>query len=867
MNIMNRITLNMLRQNKRRTIVTIIGIILSTAMIAAVSTFSASFSDLFYRQEIDSNGDWHVSLRSATNEDIKRAQSDFSITRAGRSTEEATSLEETSEYSSFFSIIFCEESVPSLNGIKASEGRLPNAAGEIALPEDYNEQNEKPITIGQTITLPIGELVESEDEEHSWRLSPTRTETFTVVGFLTHTGSAFAVKDFSYFDALPTKNFTFHLDPLPSSLYATLSNYPEKVGVQTHSSLLYYSGIYGDMDMMEALFVPIVIVGLIIFIASIMLIYNAFSISVSERSRQFGMLASIGATRKQKRNAVFFEGLVLGAIAIPIGIVCGIIGIGITFRIISPWMMEAFGMTVPLYVKVVPLALLGAVLFSAVTIFVSAWIPARRAARTTPIDAIRQTADIKLRAKKVKTSKFVEKLFGFEGTLALKNLKRYAKRYRATVFSLTVSIILFLTTATFTSYMGQSLSLAQTTLGADVLYVRYPMERTQEDAPSFLPQNVTNELRALDTVTRMQAGKKISLYAGNDSLLSKEMMSFRKDVGITDPFELSVIALDPQSFAEYCKEAKLPADILAAPNAAIVVNQVRVSSSSQKYAQIGAFSEKIGQTLPISWNTWGYNESVPEGEDHEQLVSVNAGTLTLAAYTDVRPLHVESAASTPTLIISEETFDAIVKSVDTEIHSSKLENSYHFDSGPINVYTQITETFSFKTTDSQKLVNLLNDYQGEYGGYTSDIAGQMRTGRRMLDMMNVFFYGFITLITLVAVANVFNTISTGITLRTREFAMLRSVGMTKKGFNRMIRLESVFYGLKSLLYGLPISIVLCVLMYMGLNREFGFPFFLPVIPILIVVCTIFFIVSLTMLYSTAKVKKTNIVSALTSEVF
>lgn len=390
MNIMNRITLKMLRQNKRRTIVTIIGIILSTAMIAAVSTFSASFSDLFYRQEIDSSGDWHVSLRNASNEEIKRAQSDFSIDRAGRSTEEDTSFEAYTGSKIPEPIIFCEENVLSLNGIKASEGRLPNKPGEIILQEDFRVQGDRPITIGQTITLPIGEAVENPDDPTQQILSPTRTETFTVVGFFNRSLTTFAIKETAYFDALPAKNFTFHIDPLPASLYETLSNYSGEIGVQTHTTLLYYSGIYGDMDMMEALFVPIVIVGLIIFVASIMLIYNAFSISVSERSRQFGMLASIGATRKQKRNAVFFEGLVLGAIAIPIGIVCGIIGIGITFWAISPWMMEAFGMTVPLQVKVVPLALLGAVLFAAVTIFVSAWIPARRAARTTPIDAIRQ---------------------------------------------------------------------------------------------------------------------------------------------------------------------------------------------------------------------------------------------------------------------------------------------------------------------------------------------------------------------------------------------------------------------------------------------------------------------------------------------
>ena len=867
MNIMNRITLNMLRQNKRRTIVTIIGIILSTAMIAAVSTFSASFSDLFYRQEIDSSGDWHVSLRNASNEEIKRAQSDFSIDRAGRSTEEDTSFEAYTGSKIPEPIIFCEENVLSLNGIKASEGRLPNKPGEIILQEDFRVQGDRPITIGQTITLPIGEAVENPDDPTQQILSPTRTETFTVVGFFNRSLTTFAIKETAYFEALPAKNFTFHIDPLPASLYETLSNYPEEIGVQTHTTLLYHSGIFGDSGIMETLMIPVAIVGFIIFAASIMLIYNAFSISVSERSRQFGMLASIGATRKQKRNAVFFEGLVLGAIAIPIGIISGIVGIGITFWAISPWMMEAFGMTVPLQVKVVPLALLGAVLFSTVTILVSAWIPARRAARTTPIDAIRQTADIKLRAKKVKTPKFIEKLFGFEGTLALKNLKRYAKRYRATVFSLTVSIVLFLTTATFTSYMGQLIAMTRPNIQADVVYERSHYQGADEP----LPPNVLREMRTLGTVTRMQNGSEIFLYAENGDALSDDMKSLRKQKNADeDSFYLRLLTLDQQSLAEYCKEANLPADILEAPNAAIVVNPIQIYfHEEKKRIRMNAFSEEIGQTLPLAW-TEGYGEESPStGEYEKHILTIPGIDLTLAAYTDVRPLHVDANSELPTLIVSKETYDTLLKSIDDSTHTLLFDpknEPYGLES--FNIYERTCEFTSFQSTDSTALTKILDEnYAGKYRGFVNDLAEQLRSSRRMIDLMSVFFYGFITLIALVTVANVFNTVSTGIALRTREFAMLRSVGMTKKGFNRMIRLESVFYGLKSLLYGLPVSIALCALIYSVLRNDFTFPFFLPIVPILIAVCTIFFIVSLTMLYASSKVKKANIVSALTSEVF
>ena len=97
--------------------------------------------------------------------------------------------------------------------------------------------------------------------------------------------------------------------------------------------LLRYYGVTANDQLRMTLFSLAGIIMSVIIIGSVALIYNAFAISVSERARHLGMLSSVGATKKQKRNSVFFEGAVIGAISIPIGILAGIAGIGITFAL------------------------------------------------------------------------------------------------------------------------------------------------------------------------------------------------------------------------------------------------------------------------------------------------------------------------------------------------------------------------------------------------------------------------------------------------------------------------------------------------------------------------------------------------------
>ncbi|NRU22865.1 ABC transporter permease [Clostridium beijerinckii] len=136
---------------------------------------------------------------------------------------------------------------------------------------------------------------------------------------------------------------------------------------------------------------------------------------------------------------------------------------------------------------------------------------------------------------------------------------------------------------------------------------------------------------------------------------------------------------------------------------------------------------------------------------------------------------------------------------------------------------------------------------------------------QIIVLMSVFGYGFIALITAICVANILNTISTSVALRKREFAMLKSVGMTPKSFNKMINYESIFYGIKSLAYGLPVSIGIMYLIHRIIMGKFDFNFILPWVSILSAVVSVFIIVGVAMLYSSSRVKRENIIDALKSE--
>lgn len=857
MNIMYRVTLKSMIKNKRRTIVTMIGVIISVAMITAVSTFSASISSLFRRQEIYENGDWIVSFRSVDQATAAQLEQERTFDKTGHSSRDFFVPLGSGDY---MEILFADQNTIELNSIKATQGRLPQTADEICLPEGIEALAS--YRIGDEIELSYGIRMYEGDrmtatasyaDGESFRTLAKKA--FTITGFCEGYGIRRyfpnAVAGFSA-DALPAQaqlNLTARTEKIQTDTYGQIYSLAQRYGIeqetlQFHNTLLNYSGVMSDLDLFATLLIPTAIIGLIIMVGSIMLIYNAFAISVSERSKQLGMLASVGATRRQKRGSVLFEGLVIGIVAIPLGIVCGIAGIGITFWAISPWIMSAFSVSVPFRVEVVPIAILGAVLFSAFTIFISAWLPAKRASKITPIEAIRQSQDVRLRARNVKTSWLTKKLFGFEGELAMKNLKRNRKRYRITIFALCISVVLFLSTAGFNSYMALSFDMTRESVPYDVYF--YTSSDTSESEMSFLGLPQAEE-----------AERNRSFWLDSELPYSKASRELKAFYTGETPESISLVietfALDSASQARYLEKAGLDPHLLDEKNSAVAVNRY-LYADGHNYSEHRVVDEEQVSSVSAYYNFYTYED---EGETVTKLYSEQP--FSIRAFTAETPLCVTEKTgceSRLVLIVSDETMNELLSGLTAQAQS--ILSSEGKDE-PVDFSDRCQ--YCYRTDQAEALCDALEGYDI----YAENMLVAKAQDQNMLNVLNVFLYGFITLITLISAANIFNTVSTSISLRTREFAMLRSVGMTKQSLNRMLRFESMFYGMKALLWGIPISVLIEFLMYGGLSRNFSFGFYLPVVPLVIVVLAIFVIVGLTMLYSASKVKKANIISILTQE--
>ncbi len=567
------------------------------------------------------------------------------------------------------------------------------------------------------------------------------------------------------------------------------------------------------------------------------MIYNAFAISVSDRSRYLGMLSSVGATRKQKRNSVFFEGVVIGAISIPPGIIAGLAGIGITFYLINPMVKNALLMSENLRLVVLPVTIVLAVLISAITIFVSTWVPAKRASNISAVEAIRQTMDVKLTGREVRTSKFTRMIFGIEGDLALKNIKRNKRRYRATLFSIIISIILFLVVSQFTLNLKKSALLTQNGINFDIM-VTIPEVNNTRDV-------IIESIKSLDNITSLSQIQKISANAKTDAGRLAEYYRKNYPVGQGNEeitFQVFINALDDESLLEYANE--VGADFARLKDAenpgAIVIDTVKYRDTDEnKYSEGKVVKLDIGEKLPV----YAY--------DGELEKDVPLQPLEVIALTDKAPVGVIPGGLYANLhvVVSTETLTKITAG-NENVAGSISTGLYIRSSNPLIL---------------QEDIEAIQKNLPDNAFYLYNVYLQNRREEQMIILISVFSYGFISLITAICIANIINTISTGIALRKREFAMLKSVGMTPESFKRMINYESLMYGFKAILFGLPVSFIIMYIMHLVLGMKFSFDFSLPWADIFVAVISVFLIVGTAMLYSGSRIQKENIVDALKQE--
>lgn len=853
MKILNNLTIKHLKANKKRTIVTIIGIILSTALMVGIGLLFSTVRDNSVKMIIENSGDHHAVIEVEKNK-LDFISKNDSVSKYKYKSSLGYSLYEgiTNEYKPYVNILTASKEY--LEDLKLIEGRLPNNENEIIISEHLETNGEVKLNVGDKIKLNIGKRVSNDGtplgdtsyvyeytcdendvctanvDEKNETLINTKEKEYTIVGIIKRDVlenyenpgySAFTVTEPSdlltvYVNYKNVKDTYKNSEIIAQNLgYKPVndSNYYHEVNY--NDNLLALSGVSNYSNMIDSMAWVIIIILSLVSIACIIVIYNSFAISVMERKKQFGLFSSIGATQKQLRHTVFFEAFIVGIIGIPLGVLSAYLGIGIVLMIVNKLLPNMFDF--PLVLATYPLFIIIPIIFMIITILVSSFLPARSASKVSPIEAIRLNDDIKIKSKKLKTPKII-KLFGVEGEIAYKNMKRNKKKYRITIISLFISIVLFVS---FSSLLKYGLTSAYDF--TELPKYEYAASFSSDKQESI--DSIINQVLKIDGIKKYSIYNQANFLTDNNDYFTKEVLEMANTDN--DRISVNLLSLDNKSYEEYKK-------------------------------QIGLTSNQ-----PILLNTYSYIKYSDNSRKQITVTPYNKiSSLEIRTFDEKNSFKLDNIYSTSILPFGiEETYLGIMTIiVDNNTYNElKTDNNYY---SSMYVLADNYDEFD-KLLDSESKENILTD---DVSVYTTNIKKELQLLSNIVFVIKLLLYGFISLVTLIGVTSVINTINTSIALRKKEFAVLRSIGLTPKGFNKMMLFECLFFGLKSLLYGLPVSFIVIYLFHLSFNGIVSFDSMLiPYGSILTAIFGVFIIVLISMWYATIKIKKENILDAIREE--
>lgn len=607
-------------------------------------------------------------------------------------------------------------------------------------------------------------------------------------------------------------------------------------------------GEYGK-SYVSLLLVPAILFGVIILSMAIIVISNVFRVSASERVAQFGVLKCVGATKKQITESVMCESVFLSAVGIPLGILAGLLltfaGISVANHFLNDlnalvrMMINEITLSLSFVVSWKALLLSAAVCF--LTVLLSAWLPAHKAAGVAAIDCIRGTGGVKIDRKQVRTSSLVERFFGIEGALAAKNLKRNRRNFRSTVIALATGVTLFISLAALSDQASGIQAYMQPAADETVLaeytsnYTTHTNNATGKEETVYthpisseLGNTIAQKLGEFDGVKIFGMGTDLDTYTTvlPENLISAQMKSALEASDPQDRQALPVelITLDDAHYAALCEKAGVPL------GSTILLNHYNYNDNG-KSVDLVPFSSELkaislmkadGSTQSVSVRGILTQEKMPK-----ELFYPNTNPIRLVLpQAEVRSYAWYASPSDITGFIAY-TNEVLDQTFPEDEDASYMESGFN--------------TRVYKTDDYLKVMNIA------------------------IVLVSVFMYSFVALLMLIGSTNVISTMTTNVQMRSREFAVLQSVGMTSGGLKRMLNLESILCSLKALLYGLPIGILMSVLINLPIRSMFPIPYTLPWLAILLCVLFVFLITWGTTRYAARRLQKQNIIETIRSE--
>lgn len=930
MNLMKTLTLKNLKLNRKRTIVTIVGIILATALLSALVTLMSSFQYSMIEYQKQKGGDFHVKFSNVKMSEL----SEFKNNRNIESTFETMGMGFAkldgckNEDKPYAYVMATDEAGFERGCFKLIEGRMAKNEDEIVIPRHLKTNGRIDIKVGDEITLDVGKRYDSNTEGVIWEnsayeheaetLTDIVTKHYKVVGimerpdygmedysaagytFVTYSDELAAIDNgtkseadttltvYSRYTQKALRNkdaVTADIIGVDEKLFAKANNSSvemtaeesdrflkemenAKYDIYMNGFLISYECVFPIDGTFKALFTVATVVALIIILTSVYCIKNSFNISITEKIRQYGMLASVGATRRQIKSSVKTEAAMLGVVGIPVGTMSGILASLILVKVVNAlsagWLNFALSFHTSLP------ALILAVILSIATIYFSATGSARRAAKVTPLEAIRNTKEIKIKSAKLKTPAIIGRIWGIGGVISYKNIKRNKKKYRTTVTSIVICSVTFIVISYF-------MSMAFSVVGMSYASVDYNIGINMSCKKDLDIEKLSELLSGIEgaedylvgagyyfDVDKPEYTKEYGEYCG-------QLYDDSEDVSQ----EFLITVLNDKSYDKYASDA----GIKNADTGAILVNKGTFdvyNEKSSKYVkeEMELYKYKAGDTIRCGYNVYEDavdDDNAVEGdtesstEDNSGYVdeeTINKGVrktvdVTIAGVTDKVPTCYNGYGNTSLLFMNQKGFESLWA-------DGKSGNEFKPGNAIYSAYVVAENADEYQDTLEKETAE--NPEYSQISFYVSNMDKQMRDEKSLFTLLGVFAYGLIVVIALIGITNIINTLSTGMELRSREFATLRSIGMTDKQFAGMVRLESVFISVKALVIGVPLGILISYLLCVMMNRMddaiiYEPPYKAIILCIVVVIMLIYAIMKLSM----TKLRHNNIIETIKNE--
>ena len=629
----------------------------------------------------------------------------------------------------------------------------------------------------------------------------------------------------------------------------------DTVTVRVNINLQMFEGDLGKTGRILFMSLSTLAIGTMAIIAAF-IIRNSFSISITERVRQFGMLSSVGARPRQIRRMVYQEALLIGLAALPFGLLLGALltwGVVLIVNNLLVDIMTVIGSEMLFFIPWQAIVICFVV--GLIIVFLSAASPAIVASRYSPIYALRSNQDVKIKARKVRTSKLTRKIWGMGGVIARKNLKRSRQKYRTTVISIVLSVVALISVVSFMDYNHKIIDTIVSFTGANFIIGGGEKELYEDVIKKFELKNYAI-YKTMPIITEDgEAPKKTSEIVQTVIVSRDEFERFAKNAGLRN-VDLSRTAILFDTLTTYHADGS--PSIGRATNLKVGDKHKLVSSRIKEVKKRIKDAIEEGEYNIEDF----YNDDVETTEEEiEEIINTRYITvpeiekkveeIEITAISDSAvPIgYHQSTFMYPTLFISEDYY--------------RMSNIYLPDDAG--------EMYIADSGKGDKISQYLDQdsVQEKYGScYYEDTEKLTRVLKNIILLAEILTYGFIIIVSLIGVTNIFNTITTNVALRAKEFAILKSVGMTNKEFNRMIRLESIMYSTRALMIGIPIGLLVSYgisQLFDAAATDFGWIF--PWSAIIISIVSVAILVAGVMRYSVRAIKKQNIIETIRKESF